>query len=383
MTKEYKIEGVSIPMAIVDAIPVLLFGGSGILLALMLKSPLCLVGAIAVTLSGAGKVVWKMCMAIGGKNLFWLSRQQRWLMPSGFAVMLVAAVINHKRISLGGVWKAVTGFPVCILLLLGVFGMVLMGVFAMKLDSSKARTNWIEQITNCLAQLSIFFAVMLLWVASGSYKTQPEADKYLKSSGEVTVRELSDALFFDGPGTEKALIFYPGALVEHTAYAPIMYELAKEGVDCFIVQMPCNLAIFGSKKAAKILKDYGYAEWYIGGHSLGGVMASNFAMKNADTFKGILLLASYPATDLSKTDLKILSLYGSEDKVLSSEKFTEAQTLMPKDYTEIRIDGGNHAGFGCYGAQKGDGEASISQLSQWETTVKSALIWLGEWKYED
>ncbi len=38
---------------------------------------------------------------------------------------------------------------------------------------------------------------------------------------------------------------------------------------------------------------------------------------------------------------------------------------MPAQYQESVIEGGNHAGFGSYGAQSGDGTASISAEEQW------------------
>ncbi len=44
----------------------------------------------------------------------------------------------------------------------GVIGMVLMGVFAAKLDSADVRSNWIEQLTNAAAQAAIFAGILFL-----------------------------------------------------------------------------------------------------------------------------------------------------------------------------------------------------------------------------
>lgn len=38
----------------------------------------------------------------------------------------------------------------------------------------------------------------------------------------------------------------------------------------------------------------------------------------------------------------------------------------PDQYQEVVIDGGNHAQFGNYGIQKGDGTSGISALQQQE-----------------
>ena len=70
---------------------------------------------------------------------------------------------------------------------------------------------------------------------------------------------------------------------------------------------------------------------------------------------------------------KVLSLYGSEDRVLNREKLEAGREFMPVDYTEICIDGGNHAWFGNYGEQDGDGKASISREEQQEQTVEA--VW--------
>ena len=84
-------------------------------------------------------------------------------------------------------------------------------------------------------------------------------------------------VFLDGSGTNHALIFYPGAKVEYTAYVPLFYELAAQGLDCFVVKMPGNMAILGMNKAEDIMAEYDYESWYLSGHSLGGAMAANFA----------------------------------------------------------------------------------------------------------
>lgn len=68
-------------------------------------------------------------------------------------------------------------------------------------------------------------------------------------------KKKDNIVFLDGSGTEHALIFYPGAKVEYTAYVPMFYTLAQQGVDCFVVKMPGNLAAFGMNKAEEIQKE--------------------------------------------------------------------------------------------------------------------------------
>ncbi len=168
----------------------------------------------------------------------------------------------------------------------------------------------------------------------------------------VRVSQTSYGWLFDGPSEQDALIFYPGAKVEETAYAPLLHLLAGEGMDVCLVRMPCRLAILGANKAASVMAQYDYGHWYIGGHSLGGAMAANFAADHGDQLTGVILLAAYPTKPLNKALLEI-SIYGSEDRVVNMGKIEAGKAYAPEDYREYAIPGGNHAQFGNYGEQRG------------------------------
>lgn len=99
-------------------------------------------------------------------------------------------------------------------------------------------------------------------------------------------------------------------------------------------------------------------------------MAAGFSAEHESELSGLILLAAYP-TDALDT-LPVLSLYGSEDGVLNRGKYENSISLA-SNLTEYVIEGGNHAGFGNYGAQKGDGKADISQEEQWQETVDYIL----------
>ena len=189
----------------------------------------------------------------------------------------------------------------------------------------------------------------------------------------VKVAKTDFGYAFDGYGEKDALIFYPGAKVEDLAYAELLKSIAAEGVDCYLVHMPLNFAFFGMNKADKIMSEYDYEHWYLAGHSLGGAMAAYYAEKNSEKLDGLIFLAAYSTKDLSNSGLKILSVYGSEDKVVNMEKIEQGRELMPDDYEEYLIDGGNHANFGDYGKQSGDGEASVSSDEQKAVTAKKII----------
>jgi len=150
-----------------------------------------------------------------------------------------------------------------------------------------------------------------------------------------------------------------------------MKACADKGILCVLIEMPFNLAVLDMNAAEGIMSRYPEIEnWYIGGHSLGGSMAASYLSKNVDEFEGLILLGSYSTADLSGTDLDVLSIYGSEDKVMNYEKYTNNKTNLPKDFTEVVIDGGCHAGFGMYGAQDGDGIPIISNEEQIRLTAE-------------
>ena len=129
----------------------------------MFKSRLFLTGALLCFWAGAAKVLWKIVVVKKKKNIWWLFLQMRIVMPIGFALMLLSVILNRKAIRFAAVLTAVTSFPSVIFFALGILGMVLMGVFASRLDSSDLRSNWIEQLTNTAAQAAIFAGILLLF----------------------------------------------------------------------------------------------------------------------------------------------------------------------------------------------------------------------------
>ena len=165
-------------------------------------------------------------------------------------------------------------------------------------------------------------------------------------------------------------IFYPGGKVEYTAYEPLMYRLASNGIFCVLIEMPFNLAVLNVNAADGIMEQYPRIEnWYIGGHSLGGSMAASYLAGHSEEFKGLVLLGSYSTADLTKTGLDVLSVFGSEDKIMNRKKYDKYKVNLPSDMTEREIDGACHAYFGMYGKQDGDGEAILTPEEQINITA--------------
>lgn len=223
--------------------------------------------------------------------------------------------------------------------------------------------------------LLIFLAVVLaVSMAFGVYAGQYyhadlEAiqDQSLQVEYERMERLEDGSLVFYPAEYDSAVIFYPGGKVEALAYIPLMEHLAQEGVLAVLMPMPFNLAVLAKDAAAGIPEQFPEVEsWYMAGHSLGGSMAASFAGENTAWVDGLILLAAY-STD--PVDVPVLSICGSEDGVLNMDKYDKYRSNLA-ELTEVVLEGGNHAGFGLYGPQEGDGTASMTNQQQIARTAE-------------
>jgi len=165
---------------------------------------------------------------------------------------------------------------------------------------------------------------------------------------------------------QTGFIFYPGGRVDYRSYAPILRSIAESGFLVVLVPMPLSMAFFAPEKADEVFDAFPEIEkWALGGHSLGGAMAARYVFRHPEKDLALVLWGSYPAESDSLADRNILALsvYGSEDG--SVEKIEASRSLLPSETSWLRIEGGNHAQFGDYGLQPGDGQASISPQEQW------------------
>jgi predicted esterase len=235
----------------------------------------------------------------------------------------------------------------------------------------------IKRLWWVLPALLILLGVAFFLWASAAAAPMPEALAALASDARVHV-ETDPWLVFrpDDQDPSVGLILYPGGRVDPRAYAPAARALAEEGHLVVIVPMPLNLAVFAPGRAAEVMAAFpGIENWAVGGHSLGGSMAANFAHSNPETVRGLVLWASYPAgsDDLSGHQLAASSIYGTRDGLATPDKIDASRSLLPPDADWTAIEGGNHAQFGWYGPQSGDNEATISREEQQAQIVAATL----------
>lgn len=221
----------------------------------------------------------------------------------------------------------------------------------------------------------------LIW---GSTPLGPDSGALaaLEPDGAILTRE---GAFFEyvpraaQPAT--GLVIYPGGRVDWRSYAPLARAIAAEGYYVAIVPMPLSLAVLSPSSAADVIASQpAIQRWAVGGHSLGGAMAANFAFQNPGLVEGLVLWAAYPASsnDLSGSGLKVVSIYASEDGLATRDKIDASRSLLPADTRWVEIAGGNHAQFGMYGGQPGDGAALISPAEQQRQAAEATLSLLRE-----
>ena len=217
---------------------------------------------------------------------------------------------------------------------------------------------------------------MLVWSKTGTYPARMVALSSLESTDRVTIIQDKWIVFEPVKKTDTGLIFYPGGLVEPTAYAPILYKIAEKGVLVIITPMPLNLAIFNTGAANAVIEAYPeITTWILAGHSLGGASAAIFAESNPKRIDAIALWDSYPpnSADLSDNNIPVISIFGTTNNIPNTDNFDNNKHLLPADTIFIRIEGANHAQFGDYGPQKGDVVASMSLAEQHEKVAEIML----------
>lgn len=239
-----------------------------------------------------------------------------------------------------------------------------------KKDKKGPKKNLITKIIITILVTLLISGLIFYAYVNDYYHAELETIEVFSNSLDVKKEILNDnTIIYSNENPTKGLIFYPGGKVEYIAYEPLMMSLASKGILCILIEMPFNLAIFDINAADGFQKQYKEIKnWYIGGHSLGGAMAASYLEKNTNKFDGLILLGAYSTKDLSETKLKVLSIYGTQDKILDKNKYQKYKSNLPKNFNEQIIDGGCHSYFGMYGNQKGDGIPTIKNEEQIQIT---------------
>lgn len=300
------------------------------------------------------------------------------------AIVLVAylVVVNVVAFAVYGVDKKraergeprIPEFALLLLAFLGGAVGALVGMLAFRHKTRKLRFRVCIPIALVL-NLAIGGSALFLCTSYHANEVAMDAVEESAASDGVEVRDLGGTAIAFVPESPRAgLIFYPGARVQPESYAPLLRRCAREGVLCVLLKPPFNLAILGVSLDDGIKERFpDVRTWLVAGHSLGGVAAAEYAASHPHDFKGIVFLGAFPQTDLSRSGLASLSIVGSNDGIVRMGNYEGARALLPGDARERVIEGGNHAGFGNYGPQAGDMEATIAPDEQQAIAVEEII----------
>lgn len=154
-------EGFTLGLALVDAIPVLSFGISMVIIASRFNSPLFVIGAALSVLAGCCKVAWKMVLGIAQKDLRWLNKPFVPMQATGFLLMLISFIFGFGKIDWAVVGAAILSLP-CLLFFIAWIGLMsFMGWFRKhKFSNEDAKSNWTAQIINAIGQTCLLLGIL-------------------------------------------------------------------------------------------------------------------------------------------------------------------------------------------------------------------------------
>lgn len=304
-----------------------------------------------------------------------ITKHPRWLrvLPGALLVAVVIVIITNT-------WDVLLAnnpfYPATLAIALGL-GLVL--VLSGLRPRQPAKSGAVRGVLRTLAALAaVGLAGVLFWLQP--FPAEPRALEALESDDSVTVTDTLTRTIYEPVGVvQTGFVLYPGARVDPRAYAALSRELAEQGSRVVVLKCPYDLALLCADAAEGYLTDS--LTWSVGGHSLGGVAASQFVARNGllGGVDGLVLWASYPLDDLGdRDDLVVASISGSNDGLTTPQDVASRRDLLPPDTVYTEIEGAIHAFFGDYGSQSGDGQPTIDREVAQEQIVEATRTALAE-----
>jgi hypothetical protein len=224
-------------------------------------------------------------------------------------------------------------------------------------------------------------AVFITW-SLVAYRAQPFARAALQSDARVVVTHGDGYWSFlpHAPGLA-GLIFFPGALVDPIAYAPMAHAVADSGYAALLIEVPYRGAFGGASgpelfaRVSAATASTGLHRWVAAGHSRGGVITATLVRDGFPGLAGAVLIGTTHPRDFSiaATSIAMTRVFGTRDTVADSYKQERTRANLPLATRVVRVDGGNHSQFGYYGFQPGDWPAEISRDEQ-QAITRRAIV---------
>jgi pimeloyl-ACP methyl ester carboxylesterase len=244
------------------------------------------------------------------------------------------------------------------------------------------RQLW-RRIRRVWIALGIAATVVFVGWSLVAYRATAEALSATRSDSSVAVTHDHHVWSFLPRGPMRAgvpaLVFFPGALVDPVAYAPLVRAAATAGFPAFILELPrrgafggANDPVLEQRLESLLTAPDTPRHWVIAGHSRGAVVASRIANERRSGFLGLVLIgSSHPRdVDLSSLSVVVAKIVGTRDGFASRAEVEANRAKLPATTRWVWIDGGTHSQFGWYGFQPGDRRATIDASAQRATMIE-------------
>lgn len=205
-------------------------------------------------------------------------------------------------------------------------------------------------VFGAFSALLLLFAGVAGWMSIPFAYQQNITTAALQSDAAIRV-DTSPWLSFTPTDivVSEGIMLYPGGKTAPATFAPVMRQLATQGMLTVIVPMPFNTAFLGIDKAETVMAAYPeISKWHLIGHSLGGVAAAEFAKKQPQRLSSLIFWASYPASDLSQLTLPALSIAAAQDSQSTPAKIARNKPKYPANTLFIEMAAANHWQYGYF-----------------------------------
>lgn len=243
-----------------------------------------------------------------------------------------------------------------------------------------------RQVKRIWATLGILAFVLFTTWSLIAYRASAAAQAALISDDQVTVtREDGTWIFSPSTGRDRSrarLLFFPGALVNPVAYAPLARAVASAGYEATILELPRRGAFGGAddpemfaRARALIRPGRDSIPWVVAGHSRGAVVTTKLAAERPAGLAGLVFIGSSHPRDVSLAALTIpvTKIVGTRDGLASPDEVRANSHNLPASTRWVWVEGGNHSQFGWYGFQPGDGRARVSADRQRSEMIQALL----------
>jgi len=220
-----------------------------------------------------------------------------------------------------------------------------------------------------LALTLVGIAALLTGVFAVYYRIDgvplPETRSFAEQAG-FHVEEARDGSLSFMPDTPngRGLLIMHGAVIKPLSYAKTAAYFARRGYTVYLPYGPGRMSIAAIETAAARIPGFGLDEWYLIGHSMGGMAGLSVAELLTDCFRAGALWAAAMPEDFSELELPLLFLWGDQDGLLGPERFATARSRLPEATEYVTVEGANHQDFAMYSHQFFDGAGELGWAAQ-------------------